>query len=312
MIDISHKDPTLRTAIAAAEVHMDRATADTIRRGEVPKGNVFEVAKATAIQAVKNTSAIIPYCHPISITGVAVKFDLRDDSVRIEVSATAIDRTGVEVEAMTGASIAALVVYDMLKMIDETLSIGKVELVEKRGGKSDFKKVNPTRLKAAVLVLSDSIAAGHKKDLSGLMIRDRLEAEGLNVADYRIISDDRDGVVEQLCSYADNDRYELVITTGGTGFGSRDHVPEAMSDVVEREVPGIPEAARAHGQDRTPFSMLSRARAGIRGGTLIVNLPGSRGGVSDSLDALFPGLIHAFKMLRDEAHDHDPRPEVKK
>ncbi|MCP4143983.1 MAG: MogA/MoaB family molybdenum cofactor biosynthesis protein [bacterium] len=166
-------------------------------------------------------------------------------------------------------------------------------------------------MKAAVLVLSDSIAAGKKKDLSGLMIRDRLEAEGMTVADYRIISDDQQGIIEQLCSYADNDGYQLVITTGGTGFGTRDYVPEAMSSVVEREVPGIPEAARAHGQDRTPFSMLSRARAGIRGGTLIVNLPGSRGGVSDSLDAVFPGLIHAFKMLRNEPHDHDPRPEVK-
>jgi len=309
MIDISHKDPTLRTATAAAEVFMAPATVEIIRRREAPKGDVLEVAKATAVQAVKNTSTIIPYCHPISITGVDVGFDLRDDGVRIEVTVRAIDRTGVEVEAMTGASIAALVVYDMLKMVDETLSIGKVELVEKRGGKSDFRRGVLTGLKAAVLVLSDAIAAGRKQDLSGLLIRDRLEAEGLTVADYRIISDDREGVVEQLCRYADHDRYELVITTGGTGFGSRDFVPEAMNDVLEREAPGLAEAMRVHGQDRTPLSMLSRARAGIRGPTLIINLPGSLGGVTDALDALFPGLIHAFGMLRDEPHDHDPRPE---
>ncbi len=126
--------------------------------------------------------------------------------------------------------------------------------------------------------------------------------------DYKILSDDKEGVVAQLKAYAEAG-LNLVITTGGTGFAPRDHVPEAMNEVVEREVPGIPEAARAHGQDRTPFSMLSRGRAGIRGDTLIVNLPGSRGGVSDSLDALFPGLLHAFKMLRGEPHEHDPRPE---
>ena len=309
MIDISRKDPTLRTATARAQVFMAPATVQAIRDRTVPKGDPFEVAKATTVQAVKNTPQIIPYCHPVAITGVTVGYEVTDAGVTIDVSVSAVDRTGVEVEAMTGASVAALVFYDMLKMIDDGLSIGSVVLVEKRGGKSDFRKIDPSRLSAAVLVLSDSIAEGRKKDLSGLMIRERLEAEGIPVQDYRIISDDRDGIVAQLKAYAD-EGLNLVITTGGTGFGPRDHVPEAMNEVVEREVPGIPEAARAHGQDRTPFSMLSRARAGIRGDTLIVNLPGSRGGVSDSLDALFPGLIHAFKMLRGGAHDHDPRPEV--
>lgn len=303
MIDITHKDPTLRSATASAVVTMRPATVAAIRRGEVPKGDVFQVAKATAIQAIKNTAALIPYCHPVAITGAAVEYEVGEDRVLVSVTAKAIDRTGVEVEAMTGAAMAALVLYDMLKMIDDDLAIAGVELVEKRGGKTDFRKGNPVGLKAAVLVLSDSVAAGEKTDLSGLMIRSRLEAEGYEVADYRIQSDDPDGIVERLCAYADQDRLDLVITTGGTGFGPRDHVPEAMADVIEREAPGMTEAVRSHGQDRTPFSMLSRARAGLRGRTLIVNLPGSRGGVSDALDALFPGLTHAFKMLRGGGHE---------
>lgn len=309
MIDISHKDPTLRTAVARARVFMAPETVAAVREGRVPKGDPFEVAKATTVQAVKNTPQIIPYCHPVAITGVTVGYEVDDEGVLIDVSVSAVDRTGVEVEAMTGASVAALVFYDMLKMIDQGLSIGSTVLLEKRGGKTDFRKIDPTGVTAAVLVLSDSIAAGKKKDLSGLMIRERLEAEGVPVTDYRIISDETQGIVDQLKAYAEAG-LNLVITTGGTGFAPRDNVPEAMAEVVEREVPGIPEAARAHGQDRTPFSMLSRGRAGIRGSTLIVNLPGSRGGVSDSLDALFPGLIHAFKMLRGDAHEHDPRPEA--
>ena len=310
MIDISHKDPTLRTATARARVFMAPETVAAVKEGRVPKGDPFEVAKATAVQAVKGTPQIIPYCHPIAVTGVTVAYEVDEQGVLIDVGVRAIDRTGVEVEAMTGASVAALVFYDMLKMIDDSLSIGSTVLLEKRGGKTDFRKVDPTGVSAAVLVLSDSIAAGAKQDLSGLMIRERLEAEGVTVADYRVISDDRQGIVDQLRAYADQG-LNLVITTGGTGFGPRDHVPEAMAEVVEREAPGIPEAARAHGQERTPFSMLSRGRAGVRGSTLIVNLPGSRGGVADSLDALFPGLIHAFKMLRGEAHEHDPRPEAR-
>ncbi len=105
---------------------------------------------------------------------------------------------------------------------------------------------------------------------------------------------------------------DLVLTTGGTGFSPRDNTPEAMLRVIEREIPGIPEALRAYGQERTPYSMLSRGKAGIRGSTIIVNLPGSRRGVAESLDALFPGLLHAFGMLRGGGHsDPAPHPEDK-
>ncbi len=103
-----------------------------------------------------------------------------------------------------------------------------------------------------------------------------------------------------------------MLTTGGTGFSPRDNTPEAMARVIEREIPGIPEALRAYGQERTPYSMLSRGKAGIRGRTIIINLPGSKRGVAESLDALFPGLLHAFGMLRGGGHPDAPaHPEGK-
>ena len=95
---------------------------------------------------------------------------------------------------------------------------------------------------------------------------------------------------------------DVVVTTGGTGFSKRDFSPEATAKVIEREIPGIPEALRAHGQDRTPYAMLSRGIAGLRGKTIIVNLPGSKKGVADSLDALFPALLHSVRMLAGEGH----------
>lgn len=303
MLDVSRKNTTLREAFARARLSLQPATAQLIRDGNVPKGDPLTVAKVAAVQAAKNTSQIIPYCHPIPVEFVGVEYGLADDQLTIDVHVKAIYRTGVEMEAMTAASVAALTVYDMLKMVDDTMEIKGVELLRKKGGKSSFTDNYDRKLRAAVLVLSDSIADGSKGDRSGQAIRERLVAEGLEIADYRIIPDDVDGIVSTLKSYADELKLDLVMTTGGTGFSPRDNTPEALGQVIEREIPGINEAARAYGQQRTPFAMLSRGSAGLRGQTLIVCLPGSSKGVAESLDALFPGLTHAFKMIWGFGHD---------
>jgi molybdenum cofactor biosynthesis protein MoaC len=287
MIDVSEKSPTLRTATARAILTAAPATIERVREGSVPKGDCLEVARATAALAVKNTPATIPYCHPIRVDWVGTSYELLDDSVIIDVSVKAVDRTGVEVEAMVGASTAALVIYDMLKMLDDTVAIGGITLVEKRGGKTDWRKVDPSRIQAAVLVCSDSISAGRKKDISGRMIEERLRETGHPCDHYEVVPDEIEKIASTVIRWIDEEGIRLVITTGGTGF---------------------PEAARAYGQERTPFSMLSRGRAGVRGDALIVNLPGSRGGVKDSLDALLPGLVHAFKMLHGGGHEEDSRP----
>jgi molybdenum cofactor biosynthesis protein MoaC len=303
MIDVGNKPTTLRAARARAVLFAGPESIQALREGRVPKGDPLEVARAVAALAVKNTPQWIPYCHPIRIDWVGFEHHIHDDRITLEVSVRAVDRTGVEVEAMAGASAAVLVVYDMLKMLDDTLSIGGIELLEKRGGKSDFRKLRPERITAGVLVMSDSIAAGFKEDTSGRVIRERLEHEGLAVQRYAVVPDDSDQIVSTLLSWIDDDGIQLVLTTGGTCFGPRDNTPEAMRQVIEREAPGMVETARSYGQARTPFSMLSRGLAGMRGGSLIVNLPGSKGGVTDSLDALMPGVVHAFRMLRGEGHD---------
>jgi cyclic pyranopterin phosphate synthase len=302
MLDISRKTETLRIATARAAVRMAAETVVRVRCGSVPKGDPLPVAKVAAIQAAKDTPRLIPYCHPVPLDFVGVEFELGEDSIVITVTAKAVAKTGVEMEALTGAAAAALTVYDMLKMLDDSLLIAEVALVSKKGGKSDFRDQFDRPLRAAVVVMSDSIAAGKKSDQSGRSIVERLEAEGVEVADYRIIPDDAAQIRETVLRYCDELELDLVLTTGGTGLGPRDTTPEALDGIIEREAPGIAEAMRAYGQRRTPRAMLSRGRAGVRGNTLIVALPGSRTGVAESLDALLPGLFHAFHMLWGEGH----------
>jgi cyclic pyranopterin monophosphate synthase len=307
MLDISRKTKTFRTAVAQATVTMRPETMLRIQRNDVPKGNPLEVARVAAIQAAKTTWQLIPYCHPLPVDFVGVEFELSKNEIVVFATVKAIYKTGVEMEALTAASVAALTLYDMLKMLDDSLEIRAVKLVEKKGGKSDYREEFEKPLRAAVLVMSDTIAAGKKDDLSGRLIEQRLKAEGFTVEDYLVSPDDAAQIRDTLIRYADAMHLDLVVTTGGTGFGPRDTTPEAMTQVIEREIPGISEALRSYGQERTPFAMLSRGKAGIRGRTVIINLPGSKRGVAESLDALFPGLRHSFAMLRGGGHPSTPK-----
>jgi molybdenum cofactor biosynthesis protein MoaC len=273
-----------------------------IRENKIPKGNPLEVAKVAAIQGAKNTSQIIPYCHPLPIDFVGVEFTIGKADIVVTVEVKAIYKTGVEMEALTGASVAVLTLYDMMKMLDDEMEILGVKLLSKKGGKSDFAKLGDMKLRAAVLVMSDSVSAGTKEDTSGKIIVERLKELNIDVADYAIIPDNSKQIEEKLLHYVDSLKLDLVVATGGTGLGPRDATPEAVKKIIEREIPGIAEAARVFGQARTPLAMLSRSIAGVRGKTVIVSLPGSKNGVTESLDALFPAVLHVFNMLQGEGH----------
>ena len=302
MIDISHKIKTLRTAKARATLKVKPETIDAIHMQKIPKGDPLTTAKVAAIQSAKSTSGIIPYCHPLPLDYVGVEFELGAGFIHTDVTVKAVDKTGVEMEALTAAAVAALTLYDMLKMLDDTMEIVGVKLLEKSGGKSDFKAVFEKPLRAAVVVMSDSVAHGSKSDVSGQLIVERLNEQGVNIVEYKVIPDDIETILSMLARFSDVLNLDLIVTAGGTGLGPRDCVPEAMAKLVEREIPGISESARAYGQERTPYSMLSRAKAGVRGKTLIVNLPGSRKGITESLDAIFPGVLHTLRMIRGEGH----------
>jgi len=305
MFDVSSKSRTARVAKAQSVLKTLPGTIRLIQERRVPKGDPLEVAKVAAIQAAKNTAQIIPYCHPLPLDHVAVEYELGDDQIQVTVTVKAIYKTGVEMEALTAAAVGALTLYDMLKMLDDSLAIHEVRLIEKRGGKSDLTVEGSRRVRAAVVVMSDSISAGRKTDVSGRLIVERLQSAQVEVVEYLVISDEA-GVIEQtLIHCADQLGADLVLTTGGTGLGPRDHAPEVLARIIDREAPGIAEAARAYGQERTPFAMLSRGKSGVRGRTLIVNLPGSPRGVAESLDALLGPILHAFPMMEGCGHTAD-------
>ncbi len=158
-------------------------------------------------------------------------------------------------------------------------------------------------MRAAIITSSDSGYAGEREDLSGPVIRELLEENGYEVVHSILLPDDRKMLAKEMARIADEGVAELLLTTGGTGFSPRDCMPEATADIVERPAPGIPEAIRAYSMTITPRAMLSRAAAGIRKSTLIINLPGSPKAVRESLEYILPALGHGLELLTGTASD---------
>jgi len=157
-------------------------------------------------------------------------------------------------------------------------------------------------MKAGILTISDRGAKGEREDRSGPAVREMIEAAGGEIVRTAIVPDEPDEIRAALVAWSD-EGLELVLTTGGTGFSPRDRTPEATRAVIERETPGIPEAMRRAGLERTPTAMLSRGVAGIRKSTLIVNLPGSERAVRESLAAILPALGHGLDVLKGAASE---------
>jgi len=215
--------------------------------------------------------------------------------------AKSIGRTGIEMEMLTGVSVAALEIYDMLKPVDTQLEIGCIKLLEKKGGKSDRKKYFATPPTCAVLVCSDSTAEGKREDSSGKLIQQMLEDVNANVKYYKIVPDNKEQIQQQIKEWVKEDVH-FIFTTGGTGLGPRDNTVSAVKEILERDADGISEAIRTYGQMRTPLAMMSRGIAGSIAQTLIVTLPGSSDGARESLEAILPAVFHARKMMKGGGH----------
>lgn len=308
MVDITHKINSLRTAVAIAKLTVSKKeTIEAIQKRTVPKGDVFEFGRAAGLLAVKKTSDLIPDCHPLPIEKAIINYSILELTILIRVEVQTIYKTGVEVEAMHGASVVALTLYDMLKPIDKNLEISSIKLEEKKGGKSDFLKVTGLDIKdkafkSAVVVCSDSISLGTKKDTAGKEVIHILEASYITVSQYTIIPDEKD-IIRQKAIDLSNEGFNLVLFVGGTGLSSRDVTPEAIAPILDRTIPGMMEAARSYGQNKTPYAMLSRGIAGFLKETLIITLPGSTKGARESMEAIFPYFLHLFKVVNGFNHD---------
>jgi cyclic pyranopterin monophosphate synthase len=295
----------LRIAVATAVVTVSKPeTIETVQAKKVPKGDVFEFSRAAGLLAVKKTSDVIPDCHPLPVEYTGISFSVEGLNVFIRVEVHTIYRTGVEVEAMHGAAITALTIYDMLKPIDSHVEIAKIKLEKKKGGKSQYTDFPTETLRCAVVVCSDSVAAGTKQDFAGKAIIEKLRQNGLNTASYTVIPDDFD-TIQTKARQLSSEGFNVIIFTGGTGLYNRDVTPEAIEPLIERNIPGIMEAARSYGQERTPYAMLSRGVAGFINQSLVLTLPGSTRGAAETMDALFPYIVHIFHVAEGLRHTND-------
>jgi molybdenum cofactor biosynthesis protein MoaC len=302
MVNITHKSNTYRSAIATAILNVSaQTTIDAIINKQVPKGDVFEFSRAAGLLAIKKTSDVIPDCHPLPIEYASIQHEVKELQIIITVEVHTIYKTGVEVEAMHGAAITALTMYDMLKPIDKSIEIKDINLKSKKGGKSDFLKTAPHQLRCAIVVCSDSISAGQNEDSTGQAILKKLHPYGLATS-IDIIADDFHQI-QAKAKQLSEESFDFILFAGGTGVSPRDVTPDAISEILDINIPGIMETARQYGQQRTPYAMLSRGVAGMIKHSLVITLPGSPRGAIETLDALFPYVLHVAQVAKGMRHD---------
>ncbi|MGV9868863.1 bifunctional molybdenum cofactor biosynthesis protein MoaC/MoaB [Rhodococcus koreensis] len=309
MVDVSAKADTTRTAVAAGQLVTTPAVIELVRADDLPKADVLATARIAGISGAKKTSELIPLCHQLALSSVKLEFAFTDNAITIEATAKTKGPTGVEMEALTAVAVAGLTLHDMVKAVDPAATLDGVRLLTKDGGKrghwtreqQSTGTPTVTARSAAVLVASTGGAKGTREDTTGPVIAAWLEERGFTTRGPLVYADAdiAAGLADALSGSP-----ALIISTGGTGVSPTDATPEATRAVLDRELPGVADAIRNRGTEVTPHASLSRGLAGVANGTVVVNLPGSPGGVKDGLSVLDPIVDHLLAQVAGGgAHD---------
>ena len=299
MKNVSAKPDTLRSATAACVLHMPPECVTLLRERKAEKGDALEIGRMAGMLAAKKTWELLPLCHQLPLTGIEIRYELGEAQVDITASVETIAGTGVEMEALTAASITGLTIYDLLKPHAEQdrLRMTDVRLLEKSGGKSDYARALSPAGRAVILATSDAVNGGRKKATAAQAVQEGLERAGLRVGAVEVVPDEPGQIDARLRHYL-SEEVDLIITVGGTGLHPRDHTVETVRPLLDKELPGFMEAARGYGQRRTPYAMLSSGIAGLSGKTLVITFPGSTRGAQETLTALVSGIVRTLEGLR--------------
>ena len=299
MVDVTDKVSTVRISKAEGVISMQPDTISAIQDDALPKGNVLTTAKISGVQAAKKTAEFIPMCHQLNLTFVDIEFEVMANSIQIKSTVKTKEATGVEMEALTAVSAAALTIYDMCKAVDKTMSISEINLVEKVGGKSDH--ATEYRPKVGVITLSDDVSSGKNKDKSGPILIRGFTDLGCSIEQEKVLPDGSDELISTIQNWI-KDGVELIITTGGTGLGPRDLTIQTLEGIFDSKLPGVEQTLHAYGRGKVKTAMLSRLTAGVVDGAIVICLPGSTGAVKDALNVLIPTIFHTFHMMKGEKH----------
>jgi molybdenum cofactor biosynthesis protein MoaC len=320
MADVRAKRITARRAVAVGELLAGDAYEAIVAR-RLPKGDALGMAEVAGLQGAKNAAQLMPLCHPLALEYAELRCVPVPErrAIRVYCEAAAIARTGVEMEALAGASAALLTLYDLTKPVEPALAIGGVRLLFKEGGKkglwfhpdgmTDAERAHyrPRALSrldgvpAAVVTLSDRASRGDYEDRSGPLLVERLRALGADTGPAEVRADEAEPLAARLRELAAAG-IRLVLCTGGTGLAPRDVTPEALALLGARPVPGIGELFRAESSQHTMLAWLSRAEAVQLGAMLVIALPGSSKAVAQGMEILAPILAHALAMMAGEGH----------
>jgi cyclic pyranopterin phosphate synthase len=293
MNDSSSKPEAQQTAKAEGKIFFSNGARDILLEENNPKTDVITAAKVAGIQAAKRTSEFIPFHHGNALNWVELNFSSGEDHIKIESTVKAVTRSGLEMEALTAVSVAALTMLDICKDYDQEVNIQEIKIVHKVSKKKMLTVKTP--IKVGVIVISDRITAGLADDEVGQLLQSGFANAGYHANNYSVISNDSDKLIEKVQEWLEQN-IELIITTGGNGIGPRDITLTSLEPFFDFRMEGLEQTLHSIAQVNNSGFYIDRLAAGKIGKTIVICLPIDADLAQDALNVILPNIHRAFEF----------------